>query len=112
MAEYIEREAAIEALIQMHWHDADGYPIEDYDEKQKYAEDWINSIPAADVVPVVYGEWIEYPECLQYDGAYCDDDIVCSACGSVWNIVDNCTEYFDYCPQCGARMRGSNEQER
>lgn len=50
MADYIERDVAIETLTQMHWHDADGYPIDDYDEKRKYAEDWINSIPSADVV--------------------------------------------------------------
>ena len=64
MPDYIEREAAIEALTQMHWHDEDGYSVDDYDEKRKYAEDWINSIPAADVQPV---KWIpvteRLPEC-------------------------------------------------
>ena len=49
-------------------------------------------------------EWIEYPECLAYDGAYCDSHIVCSACKHVFSIMDNCTEEFDYCPHCGAKM--------
>lgn len=50
------------------------------------------------------GKWIEYPECLKYDGANSDDYIVCSACKHVFNIIDNCTEEFDYCPHCGAKM--------
>lgn len=52
------------------------------------------------------GEWIEYPDCLQYDGAYADDQIVCSVCHHVFSILDNCTEEFDFCPYCGADMRG------
>lgn len=52
------------------------------------------------------GEWIEYPDCLQYDGAYADDQIVCSECHHVFSILDNCTEEFDFCPHCGADMRG------
>ena len=50
-------------------------------------------------------EWIEYPECLAYDGAYSDSHIVCSACKHVFDIMDNCTEEFDYCPHCGAKMK-------
>jgi hypothetical protein len=50
-------------------------------------------------------KWIEYPECLAYDGAYSDSHIVCSACKHVFNIMDNCTEEFDYCPHCGAKMK-------
>ena len=51
------------------------------------------------------GEWIEYPDCLQYENAYADDQIVCSACHHVFNIMDNCTEEFDFCPHCGAEMK-------
>ena len=53
--------------------------------------------------PVVHGRWISYPECLAFEGAYHDEHIVCSACHSVWNIIDNDTERFDYCPHCGAK---------
>lgn len=51
-------------------------------------------------------KWIEYPDCLAYDGAYSDSHIVCSACKHVFSIMDNCTEEFDYCPHCGAKMEG------
>lgn len=50
-------------------------------------------------------KWIEYPECLAYDGTYSDSHIVCSACKHVFDIMDNCTEEFDYCPHCGAKMK-------
>ena len=49
-------------------------------------------------------EWIEYSECLAYDGAYSDSHIVCSACNHIFSTMDNCTEEFDYCPHCGAKM--------
>ena len=49
-------------------------------------------------------EWIEYPECLAYDGAYSDSHIVCSACNHIFSTMDNCTEEFDYCPHSGAKM--------
>lgn len=66
----------------------------------------IKDLPAVDAVPVVHGRWITYPECLAYEGAYHDEHIVCSACHSVWNIIDNDTERFNYCPNCGAKMDG------
>ena len=50
------------------------------------------------------GEWVEYPDCLRYEGAYADDQIVCSECHHVFSILDNCTEEFDFCPKCGADM--------
>ena len=40
------------------------------------------------------GRWIES-----------DDYIVCPECFNCWNICDNCTETFDYCPKCGADLR-------
>ena len=62
--------------------------------------------PAVDAVPVVHGRWINYPECLRYESAYCEEDIVCSECHSVWNIIDNDADRFDHCPACGAKMDG------
>lgn len=64
----------------------------------------IKRLPAEDAAPVVHGRWIEYPLCLGYVGAYSEDHIVCSNCKSVWSIIDNDTERFDYCPACGAKM--------
>lgn len=35
-----------------------------------------------------------------------EDEIVCSVCGANFNVIDNCTEKFNHCPNCGAKMIG------
>ena len=62
----------------------------------------IDSIPAADVAPVVHGRWSdagfgELPKHAPYGWA-------CSVCGGI--SFNN--EYI-YCPNCGAKMEGGNE---
>ena len=64
-------------------------------------EEIINACPTEDAVEVVHGRWIE-------DVA--TDMIACTECGHAWNIIDNCTETFNYCPNCGAKMDGGNEE--
>ena len=56
---------------------------------------------AADVVEVKHGEWVE-----EYPGIR---NIVCPACGKLWNVLDNCTKEFDRCPKCGCVMDGKKE---
>ena len=54
-------------------------------------------LPAADVVPVRHGRWIEqekYTFGVMYD---------CSICGN--RILDN-GHSWNYCPNCGAKMDG------
>ena len=86
MAEYISREAALEAAKKSHLY-FDIKPI-------------INSIPAADVRPVVRGKW--KPRDLTWGRSY----YYCSACEET---VDMPTAMgipmFRYCPNCGADMR-------
>ena len=48
------------------------------------------------------GEWIQQP--IPYE-----DEIVCTVCGANFNVIDNCTEKFNYCPNCGAEMRKEDE---
>ena len=50
-----------------------------------------------------HGQWIQ----IGYDKAM--DRISCSCCKEYWNIADNNTEDFDYCPNCGAKMDGGNK---
>lgn len=91
MADLISRAAAVRALASSNGDYLD-------------ALERFERLPAVDAVPVVHARWINYPECLGYDGAYTDEHIVCSACHSVWNIIDNDADRFDFCPNCGARM--------
>lgn len=62
-------------------------------------------IARADVTEVRHGEWVQ----IGYDEAL--DRITCSCCKEYFNLIDNCTEAFNYCPNCGAKMDGK-EVER
>lgn len=85
--------------------------LDDHDDTGKiWSCDVINNLVYApsvmDAAPVRRGRWVTYPECLAYDGAYSDTHMACSECKHVWDIMDNATETFDYCPHCGAKMDG------
>ncbi len=54
-----------------------------------------NEIPAADVRPVVRGKW---EDCTEYNGEY-----RCPICKEFEGHKRN------FCPNCGADMRGTNE---
>lgn len=86
MAEYIEREAAIEAIMS-------DPPDAHY--PQWYA-DKIKAIPVADVSPVVHGRWL----CVDTDTEHF---FLCNRCKK--------KEFWEsnYCPWCGARMDGDSD---
>ena len=83
MAEYIKREAALMKLMQ------DGCSAKNLQS--------ISDIPTADVAPVRHGRWEEAS-----DG----DGIVCPFCRTDFCTIIYDTEYFNYCPNCGAKMDG------
>ena len=95
MAEYIEREALLNSigLIQLHF-------VAHGDNKSLF--DIINEQPAADVAPVVHGEWVERAD-YNFD-VYYD----CSACGESFCFIEGVPEenFYSYCPNCGAKMDG------
>src|SRR5574344_2100397 len=70
----------------------------------------IDSAPTADVAPVVRGEWIAE----QKTAEYCE--FRCSACdGSIGQTdqfdeteAKQFSEWYKYCPCCGARMDGGS----
>lgn len=85
MAEYINREAAIRALL----NDAP----EQVSYSREDAADCIRYMDAADVAPVVHGRWLY--------GDYYDIGDVCSECD--WDSQMTHPSYR-YCPNCGTRM--------
>lgn len=82
MSEYIEREAAIDTLC------AHIIP-----NRSRYIKE-IEAIPAADVVEVRHGRWVDSEE----DGHL-------SICGVCNYPVDRFYK-TNYCPNCGAKMDG------
>ena len=96
MAEYIEREALYEKA---YWHgehpDVDN-PFPDGVDAIDIKD--VDAIPAADVTPVVHGQWEP-------------GNPICPVCGGnkfkdldadIW-----CDWQPDFCPNCGAKMDGS-----
>ena len=80
-------------------------------------EEWICNIidnePTIDAVEVKHGKWIPHPTEREWD--------VCSACGigckrreygyDTYFVREWVTEYgYPYCPNCGADMRGKDDE--
>lgn len=100
--EYIERDALMLRIKEIHCAECDSYNglrcraclVDD-------ALDYIDSEPAADVAPVRHGRWIEkekYTFGVMYDCSICDNRILDN--GHSWN----------YCPNCGCRMDGGDDE--
>lgn len=92
MAEYIDRE---ELLI--HQYNASHSNWPQLAEMVVGVED-IEDAPAADVAPVVHGMWDNL------DGY--KTRRVCSVCG--WDVPEY-GKFYSYCPNCGAKMDGGDE---
>lgn len=107
MAEYIEREAAIEA-VEAQCVDGKMYGRDDGEGTLVDAYDIIDAIsdaPAADVVEVRHGRWIVFNDGTEESPQR--DHMRCSVCGWYWSIPEHRT-VFSYCPNCGAKMDGGN----
>lgn len=101
MDEYIEREAAIKAIEKADYtliaNDADSC-------KADYLREIIESVPAADAVPVVHGRWV--------DRIVDENEVIqpwmkryyCSECLEGGN-----QSWFKFCPHCGAKMDGGKK---
>lgn len=91
MAEYIERKAVIDLITHRY-------------ENPEICTQEINSIPAADVAPVVHARWIE--KSAPARKIYFE----CSHCGAQENKHTAIKGY--YCWRCGAKMDGGAEDAK
>lgn len=85
MDEYIKRKTVIDLITRRY-------------ENPEICTQEINSIPAADVAPVVYGRWVTHYR----SGTPVAEGYV-STCCDMWN-----NRKSPYCPNCGARMDGGD----
>lgn len=88
--EYIERDAVVK-LREEFWKDRCDY--------MAVRVTNIMNIPAADVAPVVHGEWMPYPS---------DAYMKCSICRMEY-LKSKMPQVAGYCPNCGADMRGAHK---
>ena len=95
MDEYIEKDEAIrkavDACIKVVGHEISHIDAVDIAEI-------MDSIPAADVVEVRHGEWLDNGD-RDSNGVIKPFAISCSVCGSSVG-----TSWMRYCPNCGAKM--------
>ena len=103
MAEYIERRMASNKLYDVYEYVkrniiADGKPVDASLVKNIMLrfEKALNAVPNADVAPVRHGRWLPFHSTAAGDIQYC------SACEI------GCTWKPNYCPNCGAKMDGGN----
>lgn len=104
MYEYIDKNAAVGILEAMS-RSADCECIKKRLEK---AAKRVSALPAADVAPVVHGQWII--------GVDDDDfDVKCSKCEwtDIFEVagiaaVERIAKTMHYCPHCGAKMDGGD----
>ena len=66
----------------------------------EYDTKLIDEIPTADVAPVVHGRW----EIVV--GSNGNEYMVCTCC----RVSQDLTGVFTYCPNCGCRMGGSDDE--
>lgn len=99
MTEYIDREAAIEAIMNQRLYYTFGDPNSNQGAynmvKRIMLLDAVKRIPAADVRPVVRGTW---RKCRFSEDVYGAE---CSVCHTTWDYGTN------FCPNCGSRMEES-----
>jgi hypothetical protein len=101
--EYIEREAA-RKLICGFCADCDGTT-----DLCEYRDIQVDAIPAADVRPVVRGEWVAEKEDVEWGCSTVR--YRCSHCGRLPHFDKESYKFMlsDYCPKCGADMRGEQD---
>lgn len=104
MSEYIDKSEAVGEGYLQDWYissvSEDDEPVWTEAHIEELANDFIvipKDTPAADVTPVVHGEWITI-----------DGISRCSECGYIpaYDSAIDDLFYSPYCPNCGAKMDG------
>lgn len=107
MAEYINKESAMDAGTLYDWYissvDETVPPVWTDKHIEELLKDFLiipKDTPAADVAPVVHGRWVNF-----YDETY-GEHCICSICNNINSIE------ILYCPDCGAKMDGKDDESK
>ena len=98
MSDLIRREEAIDYFVtNIGIVDADGYAVDDYDERVKIWTERFSGIPSAEPEQVAKVEVMEKPNKFK-----------CSECGQYFQItscgITSSGSPVAYCPHCGCRL--------
>ena len=94
MAEYIEREALLKYPIRIDHYDKE-HGNKDFVLGIESVMEYAEALPAADVVEVKHGRW-------EVRG----QEVFCTNCNGAFGA----SAFSNYCPNCGADMRGGNDE--
>ncbi len=118
--DYIKRSDAVRTMAQYMMDMA----LIDNPEASDRIEEWegdiaapvMSTVEAADVRENVKGRWVEVvdrTEMYDKEGVKTWGMLFqCNQCGFVLNAVEGHTGQYNYCPNCGADMRGDNNGKR
>ena len=106
MAKYIDRDQFIDWLkTEIKFKDlSDGLGVcmvimkEDFERAIKHMPDSI----IKDVAPVKHGRW-------EHNSDF-PDRFICCGCGSMFDMWKHEQRFFNYCPNCGAKMDGERKE--
>ena len=72
----------------------------------------IDRVPTADVAEVRHGYWIngKGKRVQLDDNGWVTDESYCSVCGDILSASDEYAVTGRYCPNCGARMDGADNE--
>ncbi len=102
MAEYIERSAGV-SILRAKANLAVLMDAAPYFEK---AAQMLEKLPAADVAPVVHGQWDDSGRYTFPGGSTA---VRCTNCGCALTESEYHLNNWIYCPVCGAKMDGGEE---
>lgn len=101
MAEYFERSAAVKAVLR------ERSPANSVAQNRKLSiiQRDLLTIPAADVAPVVHGQWDDSGRYTFPGGGTA---VRCTECGCALTVSEYHLNNWNYCPVCGAKMDGGD----
>ena len=101
MDEYIERSAAVKAVLR------ERSPANSVAQNRKLSiiQRDLLTMPAADVAPVVHGQWDDSGRYTFPGGGTA---VRCTECGCALTVSEYHLNNWNYCPVCGAKMDGGD----
>ena len=106
MAEYIEREALeVELNHRLNFLMGEDGEYDHYTSGFDEAVTRVENFPDADVAPVVHGRW---DDSGRYTFPSGNTAVRCTNCGCALTESEYRLNNWNYCPVCGARMDGSD----